>query len=356
MFIQYAGRNDLNQPINTGVAEQLFRFHPEQIHLLLEDRWANRDRALEPFASMDAAAHPDAALWAADPDVPAPAYVWPHLIYAFMIESTMIFEVFSKVLHEFRTGERLGHPTAASERWLRNTEDLFYHDIPPRTIYSLDSHIRPALSATRENAYFRMFGRGIDHPNGHKVEFVKPKDSNTRFIEVFEELLAKVWEAISNVQNTSGVNPTNPADIGDLVAQIHDQLLSRRQNGALGREEFFFVSMMSWFHLTLAFNSPVVADLQADSESFGERLKLVGQRVGVATHAKAQQFTNLAEPMSLLLREIEAGNYGDAASSPLLYDGSLVGHRQDVMRTIILNWSAVTGRDVRAMKTRQAVH
>ena len=50
------------------------------------------------------------------PDVP----VWDHLIYAYMIENTRIYEVFSRVVEEYMHGEKLGVPSEESQRWLRD--------------------------------------------------------------------------------------------------------------------------------------------------------------------------------------------------------------------------------------------
>ena len=53
--------------------------------------------------------------------------LWDHLIYAYMVENTRIYEVFRRVLHEFLHGEKLGVPGSAdSQRWLRVTEELFF--------------------------------------------------------------------------------------------------------------------------------------------------------------------------------------------------------------------------------------
>src|SRR5919106_1805268 len=78
---------------------------------------------------------------------------WDHLIYAYMIENTRIYEIFRRVVKEFLFGEKLGTPSAATQLWLRNTEELFYRDPPPLSITNISSHIRPDLRATRRNAY-----------------------------------------------------------------------------------------------------------------------------------------------------------------------------------------------------------
>src|SRR5262245_36649438 len=41
---------------------------------------------------------------------PQPAGLFDHLIYAYMIENTRIYEIFRRVVHEFLHGEKLGVP------------------------------------------------------------------------------------------------------------------------------------------------------------------------------------------------------------------------------------------------------
>src|SRR5688572_17863651 len=59
--------------------------------------------------------------------IPRP-FRWDHLIYAYMVENTRVYEIFRRVVFEFTHGEKLGAPTADGEKWLRNTEELFFKD------------------------------------------------------------------------------------------------------------------------------------------------------------------------------------------------------------------------------------
>src|SRR5690606_2743496 len=108
------------------------------------------------------------------------------------------------------------------------------------------------------NAYYRMFGMDLIHgkDNGQVYPYDKAKASNTEFVATFEEFLREVWVAIANLNNQTGENPTDEAAIFNLAVRLHDQLRARRQGGNLAREEFDAVSMMSWLHLTVSFNSP----------------------------------------------------------------------------------------------------
>lgn len=216
--------------------------------------------------------------------------LWRHLIYAYMVENTGIYEIFRRVVDKFAYGEELGVAEPDAQLWLRNTEELFYRDLPPFHILSITSHIRPDLAATRRNAYQRMFGMGLNHGGDNSkpfypyVPYVKAEAANTRFVSTFEEFLREVWIGIQNYKNTSGTNPTDKGRIADLAKTLHEMLTARRQHGNLSREEFVFVSMMEWFHLTVEFNSPIVETLRADASDPAQRLFKIAERVGVPAH------------------------------------------------------------------------
>lgn len=279
---------------------------------------------------------------------------WDHLIYAYMIENTRVYEIFRRVLHEYRHGEKLGTPLdAETQNWLRNTEELFYSDSAPFLITNVSSHIRSDLRASRRNAYQRMFGMDLNHgaDDGKPYAYIKAEAANSEFVATFEEFLREVWVGITYVTATSSSNPTDDSKIAKLAEKLHDMLRSRRQNGNLSREEFAFVSMMSWFHLTLEFDSPIVKSLRADATGLENRLFKIAERVGLPAHGLSKSFFDIADPMSRLLIQIEMGTYNQAPAVHALYDKVFfpAGPEPD-MRTIITHWTAITGRDMKARK------
>ena len=148
--------------------------------------------------------------------------LWDHLIYAYMIENTRIYEIFRRVLYEFLHGEKLGVPTPDAQHWLRNTEELFYRDPPPFSMTTITSHIRSDMRGPRRNAYQRMFGMDLNHgtDDGQPYPYVKAEAYNNDFVTIFEELLREVWVAITNFGNSSGPNPTDQGKIGNLVTTL----------------------------------------------------------------------------------------------------------------------------------------
>jgi hypothetical protein len=281
---------------------------------------------------------------------------WDHLIYAYMIENTRIYEIFRRVLHEFLHGERLGVPTEAARHWLRTTEELFYREPPPLTIRAVTSDIRADMRASRRNAYQRMFGMDLSHgtEDNQPYGYVRADAANKEFVTTFEEFLREVWVGLSNVGTTSGTNPKDDAKIANLAEALHNMLISRKQGGNRSREELVFVSMMSWFHLAVSLNeSPIIGVLRADAASAAERLFKIAAQVGLPAHGLSNSYFRSAQPLSAVLLLIETGTLNGAASAPALYDRTLNNNTNtlpDEMSTIITHWSTITGRDMKARK------
>jgi hypothetical protein len=280
---------------------------------------------------------------------------WDHLIYAYMIENTRVYEIFRRVLHEYRHGEKFGTPPdSATQNWLRNTEELFYSDPAPFTIANVSSHIRSDLRASRRNAYQRMFGMDLNHgaDDGKPYAYIRAEAANSGFVATFEEFLREVWVGITYLTATSSSNPTDNSKIADLAEKLHDMLQSRRRlGGNLSREEFAFVSMMSWFHLTLELeDAPIVRSLRADAVGAENVLFKIAERVGLPAHGLSKSFFEIADPISRLLIQIEMGTYNTAPAVRALYDPTIAGSPEPDLRIIITHWTAITGRDVKARK------
>jgi hypothetical protein len=274
------------------------------------------------------------------------------LMYAFMIESTGIVPVFRRVIEEMAHGEKLGVPSADAQHWLRNTEELFYRMPAAFFVPAFDSDVRPDRQATRLNVYQRMFDMiPPQAPGGAKASpFVRAEAANQTFVKDFEDFLRETQVGIANVANTSGANPTDDAKLADLAKRLHDMLLARRSRGALSREEFVFVSMMSWCQLTVETqDAPILADLKVNASGSAEQnLFQIAQMVGVPAHGLAGSYFAIADAISRILLLIETGVFVEIpASVRALY---LPGDVSNAMRTIITHWTAITGRDIKAGK------
>lgn len=277
---------------------------------------------------------------------------WDHLIYAYMIENTRIYEIFRRVVNEFLHGEKFGVPSEETQLWLRNTEELFYRDTPSFSITTLDSHVRPDLRATRRNAYYRMFGMDLNHggDDNQPYPYMRAEAANNGFVAIFEEFLREVWIGYINRSTTSGANPTDDAKIHELITQLHDMLITRRLRGNLSREEFFFVAMMSWFHLTVDSNLPVIDDLRAQATSPEQRLFKIAQMVGLPAHGFSRSYFEIAEAISSILIYIESGAVKTPSAVRVFYDPNILPSLFDAMNLTIMQWSTITGRDIKAGK------
>lgn len=278
--------------------------------------------------------------------------IWDHLVYAYLVESTGIFEIFAEVARRLVVGETLGTITPAAVQWLRTTEGLFFKDPPAFSIHGVLSQVRPRARVNRRNAYWRMFGMDLPHhiPGrwGSSTETAWKGDVgegvNADFRAKWTELLRQVWLGIENQRNSSGANPTDPQYLVLLCAALRDMMNNRRRGGQLAREEFAYVTALSWFHLTVNSNSPIVVDLQSSATSPGARLAAVAQRVGMQAAARSRELFDLAQPMSRILRAIELDLFNTGPKASQLYlDPTLRGD----MTNIIDNWQSATGERVK---------
>jgi hypothetical protein len=272
---------------------------------------------------------------------------WDHLIYAYMIENTRVKEIFRRVVYEYRHGEKLGAPIdGPAQQWLRTTEELFYSYPTPLSILNVGSRLRDGDGQTRRNAYQRMFGMDLNHgqDDGKPFEYVKAQDANTEFVATFEQLLREVWIAITFVKANAAANPTDNAKIIDLVRTLKQMMLTRRQAGNLSREEFAAVTAMSWFHLTLSFNTPIVKSLRAESEGPENRLFKIAARVGLPAHGLSRSFFEIADPISTVLTQIESGFVVNARQ---LYDPVPDPLLPEMMQKIASEWSTITSRNLK---------
>jgi hypothetical protein len=373
-------------PANPGV----FQIHPYQLSQWLEEAWtfnqnvtlAGTSRApylgdpaiittlqlptspLNPFTEFLRSGIPDgSATWSPGFSLapPAPGEIspasklplpWEHLIYAYVIESTGALEILSEVVRRYAVGETLETPSAATQGWLRSTEELFFREPPLFHIVGLTSRLRPDMSVQRRNAYWRLLGMDLPHPATGVSGQPWKQDTgiaNLRFHELWLDLLRGVWTGYENATNFSGANPTDPNYIYEICRYLRDMLQMRRLGGNLARDEFVHVSTMSWFHLTLQTDTPVVVDLRSQGTDAADRLAKLGQRVGISPAAHARELFEMADLVSDFVRFVELGFFTPATVPTLYQTASQL--RTDVIRVIDL-WEMATGDSIKADAVR----
>jgi hypothetical protein len=366
---------------------RLFLVHPLQLSRWLETAWAaapqvpviGGTRANQQLGSGTVVADfdmPDALLQTLEPGIdPAnpggfvppgrntAPLLWDHLIYAYLIESTGVYEIIARILSRIVRGETLGRLSSETLQWARATEELLFRDPPLFAIGGVESTLRPDVRVARRNAYWRMFGLDLPHPlPGGGGDAGPPpwkvdvgNGANTGFSDRWRELLEQIWTGFENRANQVGANATDAQYVALLCEALDDMLGNRRQGGLLAREELSFVAAMSWCHLTVEFDTPVVRDLQATATSPAERLAKLGERVGMTPAPRSRELFELAEPMSSLLWGIEIGLFNPGAAPESLFlpatpGGAPTTLNLEVNRIIDL-WQSATGTRIKAQET-----
>lgn len=223
---------------------------------------------------------------------------WDHMIYAYVVENTRIYEIFRKVLEKYTFGEELETPSMQSQLFWRNVEFLIYGDAMPSMLWRTTSRIRRDEVADRLTSYYWMFGLDLSHAPElvGQHPYQKPAASNRDFIPTFEAFGREVWRGIMNARNTSGANDTDPTVIATLARRIFDMMATRRMNGNLACDEFRAVAVLSFLNLAVLYDSPAVVDLKATASSPEMRLQKIAERVGMTAHSKTKPFFDLAGP------------------------------------------------------------
>jgi hypothetical protein len=381
--------------INEERANLLFTLHPTELYALLEMAWlfqvdrkkfdpdqtnktriTNKDqlgdprnksalkplpeKLLELFPFFGTNKQRFTFLGAVDPiNICEGAVLWDHLIYAYIIESTQIYRVFHKLIQNYARGEFEISLDAPTQQWLHNTEVLWFADPPVYSTFNMVSRLRPDMGGTRRSAYYQMFGfnlPGDTAPDGKAYPFHQPKSSNSNFRRNFERFCEEIWIGIVNDKVTIGPVPIDDESIQFNASEMQKNFLSQRNNGDITKQEFFYVAMLSWFHLTLEFNSPIVKAFGVNEQSPAQRLFALANIVGVPANGLSENMFRLADPMSLVLTLVETGLFNDNAkilyrelvevgtgSPPPTERNPLV----EIMRRIIFNYSQVSGRDLK---------
>jgi hypothetical protein len=280
---------------------------------------------------------------------------WDHLIYAYVIENTRIFEVFRRLLNKYAHSGELETPSPAGQLFWRNLEYLIYGDATPSMVWTTSSHSRRDEQAERCLLYYWMFGIDLSHAPQIAGEhpYDKPAASNRDFIPTFEAFGREVWRGIVNAKNTSGANDTDPRVIANLAERIYDMMQSQRQAGDKTRQELRAVALMSFLHLAVLYDSPVVQDLRAEASSPEIRLQKMAERVGMSAHPKSKALFDLANPFSKLMQSIETGKYNDSANTPLLYAELPPTPISRNAENVIDQYTLATGHDLKAFAVSQ---
>jgi len=353
-------------------AAQVLLSDPMDLVLHMEQVWSDANVAGYPASTFPPpvpglpgpAGRARRELWALgqfEPYAPTSHPAWFHTGYAYVLENTRVVQILARVVREFRSGEALGVPQLATNRWLDATEALLFDGANLFGAWLSTSSVRPRSAAVRRNLYWRLLGAELAFGNDDNTPFAfdRAAAANTGFVPLFEELLSELWRAMSNLRNTSGENQADDDRIFRIAEQLGYMMRVRRQQTMLAREELAAATALGWAELTLATNTPIVMDLRADASSAGDRLRLIGERVSLPAHSRSASFFSMAASLSLLLRAIEASWVQGPGTAWLLYANTQPnaavqpapsGTRGlgEESRRVITEWSAATGKDLKS--------
>jgi hypothetical protein len=280
----------------------------------------------------------------------AQATNWHHLIYAYVLENTGLFRIFSKVLETYMIGEQLEVPSPASQLFWRNLEFLVFGDAMPSMVWTTSSRSRRDELANRLTAYYWMFGLDLSHAAELVGEhpYQKPAAANRDFIPTFEDFCNQVWIGIENAKNTSGAKPTDDTAIATLARRLYDMMQTRRMYGNLSREEFRAVAIMSFLHLAVLYDSPPVVDLKATASSPEMRLQKIAERVGMTAHSKSKPLFDLCGPFSVLMQSVESSAFNEPSGAQLLYSQTPPTAISRNAEKVIDQYSLATGHNLKS--------
>lgn len=273
---------------------------------------------------------------------------WDHLGYSYVLENTRAVQILRRIVREYRSGEGLGIPSVATQRWLNVSEALLFGTMNPMSPWLVMGSAPFEPEAERRAAYFRLLGLDLafGSEDNRPPVYNKATAANTGFVRLFEELLYELWQALANLKNISGVNVADNDRIYRIAEELQFLLRSRRQNQLLAREELAAAMVLGWVDLTLATDTPVVQDLKANATAPANRLKLIGERVGLPAHGKSGEFFSMASELSLFLRTLESNIISGPSTVQVLYTPATpVG---DATHRVITEWSSATGKDLKS--------
>lgn len=297
-----------------------------------------------------------------------------HMVYAYLLENTRMFQIFDKLITMFRQDEKLtkagleGITNTNINQLLLNTEQLFFKDFGSNSVNAnIVSSLRPGSDATRRNAYHRLLGLGLNWNNyrtNAPVEFHKAEYSNKSLIAKLELFLRGFWDAYSNASNTAGVNNTDMFNLKMVVKDLRLQLMSRRSNDAvfnaadygryhLSHEEYSSVIFAAWLKYLVLPGSPLAEYLRCDANTPGDVLVNMGNRIGLPAHTKSDALFDMADDLATFMRSVEMGFYEngtileDVVKAHTSAGNPVYQPLQEQWLNILNNWELTTGRSMK---------
>lgn len=284
-----------------------------------------------------------------------------HLIYAYMMENTKMFQIFERIIYLYQHGEDLTIPyndtDLLTRAWIDNSHLLFFSN-SPYAVCNDSSLLGSNFEAMRRNGYYRLFGMDLNHGIGENgtapVNYKRANHFNIDFIPQFENFLKLCWQMMINFSNTSSINTTDLIALQEQANALKHMLLARRTTVGsldnysylnLSRLEFRSVIMAEWFNHAISYNSPIVKEMGAEGVTPSERLNRLGRQVGIPSHSKSGNFIDLAPLMATLLRLLELGEIDNDYIAAIANSAT---RPYSLISSILFNYQLATGRDLKS--------
>jgi hypothetical protein len=296
-------------------------------------------------------------VWWAAPGAPVPvAGVAPpvpdhrdHLVYAYLIEKTGIFEIFRRASELHKSGVGMLTRSNDGQRFWRMADNLIFSAPSQNTVWDLACQIDRDEQARRRLLYSTFgFELTASEPPAQGNIRQASTASNREFIANFEAFGYEVWRGIVNRNNNAGANDTNYEAIVTQAKWLQHSLQTMRQRSSLSLEEFRAVGVMSLLHLAVSFNSSVVKDFNAEANEPADRLDRIGQRVGIAANPNARALFEIAPYFSSLLQLVETNEVSNSAQAERLCKDRPYC---DLAAKVTYLYPKAMGRDLTARRT-----
>jgi hypothetical protein len=115
------------------------------------------------------------------------------------------------------------------------------------------------------------------------------------------------------------------------------------------------VTTLNWFHVTVETDTPIVRSLRAETESGSpaDRLRRIGERVGMTPSPASRELFELADQVAVLLRLIDRRVFDASDNARLLFDTSVIGNPLPAAMTEIIDrWQSATGDALKELAVR----
>jgi hypothetical protein len=266
---------------------------------------------------------------------------WDHLIYAFLIENTGIFDILRKAAELYKSSAQLPPARPLAKQFWFMVENVVFS--PPATICVLRTAIKSSDETEQRHALYRdTFGLELDRTEpGPHGRAQGPRETSSEFVRALETFLHEAWRGIVQQRSATGVRDINYRKLAISASALHDYMIARRERTDLTLEEFRAVAIMSLLHTALSFNSAVVTALGADAFNCAERLAFIGKLCGIAAHPRANSLFEISRPLSGLLRFVEAGAFSTVPGAQNL---CRIQGFQDLVETVVGLYPEAMGR------------